>query len=74
MDEELHRYREGVERAVKAAWAAGVPAFQARDGYLVALYPDGRIVRLKKLEAPSDRAAENDDARIAAPRRAERRR
>lgn len=74
MDEELRRYREGVEKAIQTAWAAGVPAFQARDGYLVALYPDGRIVKLKKLEGPFAQTAENDETVAAAPRRAQRRR
>jgi hypothetical protein len=72
MDEELRRYREGVEKAIQAAWAAGVPAFQARDGYLVALYPDGRIVKLKKLEGPFAHAAENAETVTSTPRRAQR--
>lgn len=67
MKQELRRYRQAVKDAIAASWKAGIPAFQGRDGYLVALYPDGRIVKLKKLRGPrqkpeTDGAADSMDS------------
>jgi hypothetical protein len=52
MDKQLRLYRQAVREAVAEAWAAGFPAFQGRGGYLVALYPDGRKIKLKRLQGP----------------------
>ena len=58
----LKHYREAVRQAIARAWAAGLPAYQGRGGYLVALYPDGRQVRLKKLENWPPRKGGRDGA------------
>ncbi|MGH6933630.1 MAG: hypothetical protein ACREEE_14490 [Dongiaceae bacterium] len=52
MDKLLRAYRKAVREAIEEGWRAGLPAFQGRGGYLVALYPDGRQVKLKKLSGP----------------------
>ena len=44
-------YREAVKDAIAESHAEGIPVFQGIDGYLVAIYPDGRHVRLKKLRS-----------------------
>ncbi|MEX0696931.1 MAG: hypothetical protein WD014_08000 [Dongiaceae bacterium] len=71
----LKHYREAVRQAIARAWAAGLPAYQGRGGYLVALYPDGRRVKLKKLENPFLRQGGRYGATKAlASRRSKRRR
>lgn len=40
--------QEGVLEAIKDSHQRGFPAYQYKDGYIIALYPDGRIVKLEK--------------------------
>ena len=61
----LKHYRAAVRKAVQAA---GLPAYRGRGGYLVALYPDGRRVRRKKLENPFLRQGGRDGATMALDR------
>ena len=42
-------FRRAVREAITEKHAAGMPAYQGIDGYLVVIYPGNRIVRLKKL-------------------------
>ena len=42
-------FQEAVRQAIADKHAVGLPAYQGIDGYLVAIYPGGRHVRLKKL-------------------------
>ena len=58
----LKHYREAVRQAIARAWAVGLPVYQGRGGYIVALYPDDRQVRLKKLENPFLRQGGRDRA------------
>lgn len=68
----LRAYRQAVRRAMEDLWAAGLPVIQGRSGYMVAIYPDGRQVKLQKLAAGGDSAARRTKALAA--RRAQRRR
>ena len=52
----LSTYRQAVQQAVGRMHAAGIPAFQSVDGYLVAVYPDGTIRRLKPLAMTGQRS------------------
>ncbi|MBI3707497.1 MAG: hypothetical protein HY246_07440 [Proteobacteria bacterium] len=68
-------YRRAVRQAIAEAHAAGLPVFQGRDGYLVAIYPDGRVARLKKLATPpTNGKAAHAEAKADNSRRAKRRR
>lgn len=40
--------QEGVRKAIKDSHLRGFPAYQYKEGYIIALYPDGRIVKLEK--------------------------
>jgi hypothetical protein len=73
MDDRLQRYRDAVKEAIEDGWRAGLPAFQIRDGYLVAIYPGGREVKLKKTPLPSVSRG-NGEPEALDSRRAERRR
>jgi hypothetical protein len=73
MNKQLRVYRQAVREAIADAWAAGLPAYQGRRGYLVALYPDGREVRLKKLQGWKH-DGQGSTAKAIVARRAERRR
>jgi hypothetical protein len=46
----LRAYRRAVHNVIAEAHAAGMPVYQGRDGYLVAIYPDGVIKKLKPLD------------------------
>jgi hypothetical protein len=70
----LQAYRRAVKDVVQESWAAGLPVFQIRKGYLVAVYPGGREVRLKRVNGGAQAPAPNDSTEAVAPRRAERRR
>lgn len=48
MRNHLEAYREAVRKAILANHALGLPVYQSIDGYIVAIYPDGRIVKLQK--------------------------
>lgn len=75
MDKQLRIYRKAVRDAIEEGWRAGQPAFQGRGGYLVALYPDGRRVKLKKLAGPLvDDNGSGDKAQAVDSRRSKRRR
>jgi hypothetical protein len=50
----LEIFRQAVREAIASAHKAGLPAYQGINGYIVAIYPDGRRVRLEKL-IPADR-------------------
>lgn len=40
--------QEGVMEAIAENHRRGLPAYQYKDGYIIALYPDGKIIRLEK--------------------------
>lgn len=46
--EELEKYHKAVKNAIKTHHDAGHPAYQCREGYIVAIYPGGREVKLQK--------------------------
>jgi len=48
MEYHLEKYREAVAEAIAEAHARGLPVFQSKGGYIVAVYPEGREVRLQK--------------------------
>lgn len=48
MKNHLEAYKEAVREAIAEAHARGVPAFQSKNGYIVAIYPGGREVKLQK--------------------------
>lgn len=37
-----------VEKAIQLNHSMGLPVYQIKDGYIVAIYPDSREVRLEK--------------------------
>jgi hypothetical protein len=75
MDRVLRIYRRAVRKAIAEAHAAGLPVYQGRDGYLVAIYPDGRVARLKKLATPpTNGKAAHVEAKADTARRTKRRR
>jgi len=43
-------YRQAVQKAIQANHALGLPVYQCKEGYIVAIYPDGREVKLEKAE------------------------
>ena len=49
MKKDLKQHRMAVRQAMKQAWAQGVPVYQARSGFMIAIYPDGHEVKLMKL-------------------------
>ncbi|MBI3707503.1 MAG: hypothetical protein HY246_07475 [Proteobacteria bacterium] len=68
-------YRRAARQAIAEAHAAGLPVFQGRDGYLVAIDPDGRVARLKKLATPpTNGKATHAEAKPDNSRRTKRRR
>ena len=48
MRDYLKKYQKAVEKAIKTHHAAGHPAYQCKEGYIVAIYPEGREVKLQK--------------------------
>ena len=42
------KYREAVKSAIDAAHILGMPAYQCKDGHIIAIYPDGREVKIQK--------------------------
>jgi hypothetical protein len=52
----LQSYRRAVKEAIEESWAAGLPVFQIRKGYLVAVHPGGRVVKLKKVSGARPRS------------------
>lgn len=45
-------FRDAVEKTVKETHALGLPIFQARDGWVYAIYPDGRRVAVERAKPP----------------------
>jgi hypothetical protein len=70
----LRAYRRAVRNAIAEAHGAGMPVYQGRDGYLVAIYPDGVIKKLKRLELSPETAKIDGKPVSASPRRPERQR
>jgi hypothetical protein len=68
----LQAYRRAVEEAVQDSWAAGLPVFQIRKGYLVAVHPGGREVRLKRVNG-AQAPGPNGSSEALASRRPKRR-
>lgn len=68
-------FQEAVADAIRDAHAAGLPVFQGKDGWLVAIYPDGREVRLQRLtdSAVAMLGKTNGRAKADPARRTERR-
>ena len=56
----VRNFRRAGRQAIAEKHAAGMPAYQGIDGYLVAIYPGNRIVRLKKLTTEFTAPAPND--------------
>lgn len=50
MTKALRDFRKGVKKAIKDLHQAGLPAYQAENGYIVAVYPDKRKVKLEKIK------------------------
>jgi hypothetical protein len=59
MSSALDDFRRGVRDAIADAHAHGVPVFQIKDGFIVAVYPGGREVALERVTLP----AANDEQR-----------
>ncbi len=49
MRNHLELYREAVRQAIAANHALGLPVYQSKGGYIIAIYPDGREVKLQKV-------------------------
>jgi hypothetical protein len=45
-------FQDAVEKTVKETHALGLPIFQARDGWVYAIYPDGRRVAVERAKPP----------------------
>jgi hypothetical protein len=48
MENHLELYREAVREAIADSHAKGFPVYQSKGGYIVAIYPGGREVKLQK--------------------------
>ncbi len=48
MQNHLEAFTEAVRKAIAANHAKGFPVYQCKDGYIIAIYPDGREVKLQK--------------------------
>jgi len=48
MKSHLELYKEAVKEEIAKIHALGLPVYQAKNGYIVAIYPDGRVVNLEK--------------------------
>lgn len=48
MKSSLELYKEAVKEEIAKIHALGLPIYQAKNGYIVAIYPDGRVVNLEK--------------------------
>lgn len=68
------QFRKAVKQAIAEKHAAGLPAYQGIDGYLVAIYPGGKRVKLKKLANQTPGVERRDTAAADSPRRPKRRR
>ena len=43
---------DAVKKTIAENHAKGLPVYQAKDGHIIAIYPDGREVRLQKILYP----------------------
>lgn len=48
MKTHLETYKEAVKEEIAKVHARGLPVYQSKNGYIVAIYPDGREVKLQK--------------------------
>lgn len=55
MENHLELFKEAVREAIAEHHAKGLPVFQSKGGYIVAIYPGGREVQLQKTRACSKR-------------------
>lgn len=46
--------KEGVLEAIQESHQAGLPVYQYKDGYIIALHPGGKIVKLEKVAPLSE--------------------
>ena len=53
MKNHLREFRQAVRKAIAENHAKGLPVYQVRDGYIVAIYPGGRVAKLQKTTNPS---------------------
>lgn len=65
MSNALADFQRGVAEAIRDTHARGLPVFQARDGWIYAIYPDGRRVAVERAKPPMNlttRGNGSDDA------------
>lgn len=48
MKNHLREFRQAVRKAIAENHAKGLPVYQIQEGYIVAIYPDGRVAKLQK--------------------------
>jgi len=48
------KFQEAVEKAIADNHKRGMPAYQCEDGYIIAIYPGGKKVRLEKSSTLTD--------------------
>lgn len=48
MTDNLRNFRKAVRKAIADNHKRGLPAYQCENGYIIAIYPDGKKVRLQK--------------------------
>lgn len=48
MKNHLREFRRAVRKAIAENHAKGLPVYQVKNGYIVAIYPGGREARLQK--------------------------
>ena len=49
--QELEDYKTAVEEAISENHRLGLPAYQSKNGYIIAIYPDGKEVKLQKVSS-----------------------
>ncbi len=54
MRNHVEAFTEAVRKAIAANHAMGLPVYQCKDGYIIAIYPDGREVKLQKAVTSED--------------------
>lgn len=45
---ELEKYRQAIKKTIREHHAANHPVYQCKEGYIVAIYPGGKEVKLQK--------------------------
>lgn len=67
-------FQRAVAEAIRDTHARGLPVFQARDGWIYAIYPDGRRVAVERAKPPMNLSppdnGPDDAANAAGARRA----